>query len=670
MVKDEITFSDLFEFKDDKIVGFKVVDKSLVFDLHTPLSAELVDGIRSGRIEVKPVSIFSDEGVDIMRHSCAHALAQAVKRLFPDTKLSVGPTTEVGFFYDFYRQGGFTEEDLKKIEDEMRKIKGEALMIERYEMRREEAIKMYMEMGEDFKVKILEDIDDEVVSFYRQGEFFDLCRGPHVISTDMLGEFKLTSISAVHFRGDENAPMLTRIYGVAFPTKQQLDQYFRRIEELKKRDHRKLGRELELFLIDEDNIGPGLVIWLPKGARVRRIIEDFLLEIHEKRGYKLVNTPHIAKLNLWKTSGHLDMYGQFMFPSMDLGDKTGFGVVIGTDRGGNVEGVMKRRISESFESDIGYSEGMSYQLKPMNCPFHIAIFKSKTRSYRELPLKFFEFGTVYRYERSGVLHGLLRVRGFTQDDAHIFLRLEDIEDEVSDVLDIVKYVLSSFGFSEYFVYLSTRPSKRVGTDDEWDFAESALRALRRNKINFELDPGEGVFYGPKIDVKVKDTLGRVWQCSTIQLDFNLPRRFSAFYVDAENRFRPVYIIHRAILGSFERFFAVLIEHLAGNFPPWLSPVQCVLIPVTDSSQDYALFVLSILDNLGIRCEFDSLTGQRLSKRIRNWEVRKVPFMLVLGDKEKNEKSITIREKGKGIKTLSFDDGINYLIELCKRGSGE
>lgn len=621
--------------KNDKIVGIKQGGK--VYDLHTPIDETQ---------EFEFITIDSPDGLDIMRHTTAHMLAQAVKRLFPETQLSVGPTTEVGFFYDFYRPEGFTEEDLKKIEDEMQKIKQENLKLERFVMKKEEAIEFYKQRGENFKVEILKDIKDDVVSFYRQGEFVDLCRGPHLLSTGLSGAFKLVSISGAHFKGNENYPMLTRIYGVAFATEQDLENYFKLQEELKRRDHRKLGRELELFMIDEENIGPGLVIWLPKGAKVRRLIEDLWLKIHEEKGYKLVNTPHIANEKLWSISGHLELYSKFMFPA-----------IRGEDLG------------EDFERKIGYHEKISYRLKPMNCPFHITIFKSKIRSYRELPLRLCEFGTVYRYERSGVLHGLLRVRGFTQDDAHIFLKLDQIEDEVMSVIEIMKKFLGIFGFKDFIVFLSTRPQERAGTDEEWDFAENALKkALEKSKLEYSIDPGEGVFYGPKIDVKIKDVLGRIWQCSTIQLDFNLPKKFSAFYVDSDGARKPVYIIHRAILGSFERFFGILIEHTAGNFPYYFAPVQCVVISVKDSTNDYAEFIYELLKSSGLRVELDLNTGQRLSKRIRDHEVGKIPFMIVLGEKEKTEKTITIREKGKNeLKTLSIDEGIKYLERLCKGG---
>ncbi|MCS7214309.1 MAG: threonine--tRNA ligase [Candidatus Calescibacterium sp.] len=628
---------------DPSIAGIK--QRGKVYDLHTQIDENE---------QFEFIKYSSPDGLDIMRHTSAHVLAQAVKRLFPETLLSVGPTTEVGFFYDFYRPEGFTEEDLKKIDQEMQKIKKENLIIQKFVMKREDAIRFYEERGEKFKVEILKDIKDEYVSFYKQGEFVDLCRGPHLISTGNVGAVKLIGLSAVHFKGNENFPMLTRIYGVAFATEQDLENYFKMQEELKKRDHRKLGRELDLFLIDEENIGAGLVVWLQKGAKVRRLIEDLWLKIHEQNGYQLVYTPHVANEKLWKISGHLELYSKFMFPSMSFDTKE------------------QEEEKDDFERKVGYQEKISYRLKPMNCPFHITIFKSKTRSYRDLPMRLCEFGTVYRYEKSGVLHGLLRVRGFTQDDAHIFLKLDQLEDEVISVIDIMKRFLSVFGFKDFFVFLSTRPEKRVGTDDEWDFAENALRkALDKSGFQYSIDPGEGVFYGPKIDVKIKDVLGRVWQCSTIQLDFNLPRKFSAFYVDSDNTRKQVYIIHRAILGSFERFFGILIEHTAGNLPHYFAPTQCVVISVKDTVNDYAEFIYDLLSKSGLRVELDLNTGQRLSKRIRDCEIRKIPFMIVLGEKEKNEKVITIREKGKDdIKKLSIQEGINYLLELCTRVSGE
>lgn len=623
----------------DQIVGIKQGGK--VYDLHTPID------------ETKPfdfINLKSPEGLDIMRHTSAHILAQSVKRLFPETLLSVGPTTDVGFFYDFYRPQGFTEEDLEKIEQEMQKVKKEDLKLRRFVMKREDAIRLYEEKGEIFKVEILKEIKDEYVSFYQQGEFFDLCRGPHLASTKLVGAVKLVGISAAHFKGSEDYPKLTRIYGVAFATEKDLENYFKTQEELKKRDHRKIGRELELFLIDEENIGAGLILWLPKGAKVRRLIEDFWLKIHEENGYQLVYTPHVANEKLWKISGHLELYSKFMFPAMSFEDDS----------------------EENFEKTVGYQEKTSYRLKPMNCPFHISIFKSKTRSYRELPLRISEFGTVYRYEKSGVLHGLLRVRGFTQDDAHIFLKLDQLEDEVSSVIEIVRKFLSAFGFNDFSVFLSTRPEKRAGTDEEWDFAENSLRkSLEKSKLEYSLDPGEGVFYGPKIDIKIKDVLGRVWQCSTIQLDFNLPRKFSALYVDADNMRKPVYIIHRAILGSFERFFGILIENTAGNFPYYFAPIQCAIVAVKDDSVDYSQFVYELMKMSGLRVELDIDTGQRLSKRIRDWEMKKVPFMIVLGEKEKKEKTITIREKGKDeLKKISIEEGITYLLKLCKRTFGE
>lgn len=624
--------------KEHSFVGVKQDGK--VFDLHTPVDENK---------ELHFISYDSPEGLDIMRHTLAHVLAQSVKRLFPETLLSVGPTTDVGFFYDFYRPQGFSDEDIRMIEQEMNKIKSEDLKVERFVMKRGDAIRFYEERGERFKVEILKDIEDDYVSFYRQGEFVDLCRGPHLTSTGKVGYFKIVGVSAVHFKGDEKNPMLSRIHGVAFATESDLRRYFEIQEELKRRDHRRLGRELELFLVDEENIGTGLIIWLPKGAKVRRIIEDFWLKIHEQNGYMISYTPHIANEKLWEISGHLELYKKYMFPRMSFESEE-----------------ERDELSDDFERKVVHQERISYRLKPMNCPFHISIFKSKTRSYRDLPMRICEFGTVYRYERSGVIHGLMRARGFTQDDAHIFLKLDQLEDEVLSVLEIMRRFLTVFGFKEFLVFLSTRPDKRAGTDEEWDFAENSLKkALEKSGLQYSVDPGEGVFYGPKIDVKIKDAFGRIWQCSTVQLDFNLPRRFSAFYVDSDNSRKTVYIIHRAILGSFERFFGILIEHTGGNFPYYFAPVQCAVISVKDTANDYAEFVSSLLKKMGLRVELDTETGQRLSKRIRDHEVSKVPFMIVLGEKEKKERIITIREKGKDeIKKLSLEEGVNYLVKLC------
>ena len=612
----------------DVVVGAKI--GGIIYDLHTEYEAIPKDD------EIKVIDLSSDDGLEIMRHSCAHVMAQAVKELFPDALLSIGPTTENGFFYDFFRPESFSEEDIKKIEERMEKIIEKNLEFKRTVVSKSEAEEIFKNKKEELKLEILKDIVSETVSIYKQGDFIDLCRGPHLPSTGYIRSFKITSVSAVHFKGDQNRIMLSRIQGVAFASEDDLKKYFELLEEIKKRDHRTLGRELELFLVD-DYVGPGLILWLPKGARVRKIVEDLWLKLHEKYGYKLVYSPHIARAKLWDISGHRDLYKDFMYPIMKFEE----------------------------EYDREYSDFLfdSYQLKPMNCPFHITIFLSKTRSYKDLPMKLCEFGTVYRYEKSGVLHGLLRVRGFTQDDAHIFLRMEQIEEEVGNVLELVVKMLNIFGFSEYQVFLSTRPSKRAGTDDEWDYAENSLSsALKGSGLSFSIDPGEGVFYGPKIDLKVKDSIGRMWQCSTVQLDFNLPKKFNLTYVGQDNRPHRVYMIHRAIFGSMERFFGILLEHYSGNLLAWLAPVQCVVIDIQRS--DWADLVWKTLYQNGIRAEYDSDTESRLSKRIRYWEVKKVPYIIVVGKREEQTKTISIRKKGGDIKTMDLLEGLSFLKSVC------
>lgn len=597
----------------DEIVGAKIGGK--VYDLMTEAPADIE--------ELIPLPLNSPEGLDMMRHTCAHVMAQAVQEILPGTLLSIGPTTENGFFYDFYRPEGISEELIPKIEDRMREIIRNQLPIKRTVMRKEEAIKFFHERGERLKVEILGGLEDDIVTIYSQGDFVDLCRGPHLPSTELVKAFKLTSISGAYFKGDETREMLTRIHGVSFLTDEELENFLKLLEEARRRDHRALGKELSLF-IQDDSIGPGLVIWLTKGATLIRLIEDVIFKMH--KDYEFVFTPHVARLSLWGISGHEQLYSEYMFPPMR-------------------------------------EENIAYQLKPMNCPFHIMIYKSRKRSYKELPIRLAEFGTVYRYEKSGVLHGLLRVRGFTQDDAHIFLSEDQVEDEVLEILELIKKVLSTFGFSEYSVFLSTRPEKRAGTDDEWDYAESALRkALLRSGLKFDVDPGEGVFYGPKIDMKVKDALSRFWQCSTVQLDFNLPKKFELDYIGPDNKPHPVLMIHRAILGSLERFIGVLIEHYAGNFPPWLAPVQCVVIDMGTSG--WGNFVFRTLKDIGIRVEYDSDTTERLSKRIRKWELEKVPFMLVVGKREEKEGTVSVRRKGKEVEVMSAYEAFGRIEKEC------
>ncbi len=565
--------------------------------------------------------------LDTLRHSCAHLMAQAVKQLYPETKITIGPVIEDGFFYDFHREEPFKPEDLEKIEHRMHKIAKDALEIKRIELSPESAKNMFHDMGENFKVEIIEDFTEgEIISAYTQGDFTDLCRGPHVENTKDLKVFKLLHASAAYWRGDERNPVLQRIYGTAWHDKKELKGYLHRLEEAKKRDHRKLGKELDLYSMSEE-VGPGLILWHPKGARIRYLIEEFWKQEHYNNGYELVYTPHTAKIDLWKTSGHIEFYKENIFSPMEI-------------------------------------EGKEYIMKPMNCPFHIQIYKTRLRSYRDLPLRWAELGTVYRYERSGVMHGLLRVRGFTQDDAHLFCRQDQLEDEVAKVLKFVLYILRSFGFWEYKVFLSTRPEKSVGSDEDWETATAALAAaLKRSEVPYEEDPGEGVFYGPKIDIKIKDSLNRYWQVSTIQVDFNLPERFEMTYIGEDgNKHRPI-MIHRALMGSLERFFGCLIEHYAGAFPVWLAPVQVILLPITDNQISYTEEVASRLSEEGIRVEKD-LRNEKIGFKIRAAQLNKIPYMLVLGDQEVQAKTVAVRKrKSKETRVMPLDDFLNELNQL-------
>ena len=479
------------------------------------------------------------------------------------------------------------------------------LTVTRSELSKQDAIKFFQERGEGYKVELINSFDDaSPISLYRQGEFVDLCRGPHLPTTGYVGAFKLLSTGGAYWRGDERNPMLQRVYGTSFPTKKELDAHLAKLEEIKRRDHRKLGKELDLITI-QDEIGPGLVLWHPKGSLIRLLIENFWREQHIKDGYDLVYSPHVARLDLWKTSGHVDYYRENMFASMKL-------------------------------------EGSEYQLKPMNCPFHIMIYKSHMRSYRDLPIRYGELGTVNRYERTGVLHGLLRVRGFTQDDAHLFCRPDQIEAEVSRVLDFTFFVLGTFGFTEFEVYLSTRPEKSVGSEENWTIATNALEAaLKSRGVAYEVDPGEGVFYGPKIDIKIKDVLGRSWQCSTVQVDFNNPERFKLAYTGEDGKAHQPIMIHRALMGSIERFFGILIEHYAGAFPTWLAPVQAVVLTITDNQQEFAAKIVSTLKSHGFRVEAD-IRNEKIGFKIREAEKNKIPYMLVVGDKEVQSGMVSVR----------------------------
>ncbi|MHB1391114.1 MAG: threonine--tRNA ligase [Thermoleophilia bacterium] len=550
----------------------------------------------------------SPEGIQIVRHSVSHVLAAAVMELYPGTQLGIGPAIEDGFYYDFLLPEPLPEFDLGKIEKKMRQLIKARLPFERRQLSLEEARELFAD--QPFKLELIDELSDgELPSAYTGGAFTDLCRGPHIPDTGRIKSFKLLSVAGAYWRGDEKNPMLTRIYATAFASQQELDAHLERLKEAERRDHRLLGKQLDLFHIDEE-VGAGLPLWHPKGALIRKLIEDFWRDSHLDNGYEMVMIPHIASVDLWKTSGHWDFYRESMYSPMEI-------------------------------------DGAEYIVKPMNCPGHIKIYKSRTRSYRELPIRWAELGTVYRYERSGALHGLLRVRGFTQDDAHLFVRPDQLEDEIVEIIKFVLFMLRTFGFEDYEVYLSTRPEKSVGSDEHWEQATEALRsALEAVGLGYELDPGEGVFYGPKIDMKIRDAIGRAWQCTTIQVDFNLPERFDVTYIGEDNaEHRPI-MIHRALLGSLERFIGCLIEHYAGAFPVWLAPVQAILLPVADRHLDYCEQVQAQLAARRIRVQTDS-RKESVGRKIRDAEMEKVPYMLVIGDKEESTGTVSVRSYREG-----------------------
>ncbi|CAL9049795.1 unnamed protein product [Musa banksii] len=577
------------------------------------------ESLREQRI-VLPTNESSEKLLRI-RHTCAHVMAMAVQRLFPGSKVTIGPWIDNGFYYDFDMEP-LTDKDLKRIKKEMDRIINRNLPLIREEVSREEAQTRIMAVNEPYKLKILESIEEEPITIYHIGnEWWDLCAGPHVDSTGHIDKkaVELESVAGAYWRGDVNKPMLQRIYGTAWETEEQLKAYLHLKEEAKRRDHRRLGQDLDLFSIQED-AGGGLVFWHPKGATVRHIIEDSWKKIHLQHGYDLLYTPHVAKADLWKVSGHLDFYKENMYDQMNIEDEL-------------------------------------YQLRPMNCPYHILVYKRKLHSYRDLPMRVAELGTVYRYELSGSLHGLFRVRGFTQDDAHIFCLDDQIKNEIRGVLDLTEEILLQFGFKKYEVNLSTRPEKFVGTDDIWEKATAALRdALDDKGWAYLIDEGGGAFYGPKIDLKIEDALGRKWQCSTVQVDFNLPERFDISYVDSNAEKRRPIMIHRAVLGSLERFFGVLIEHYAGDFPLWISPIQARVLPVTDTEVKYCTEVVSKLNSIGIRAEL--CYGERLPKLIRNAEKQKVPLMAVVGPKEVETQMVTVRSRfGGELGMMTIDEFI-------------
>ena len=556
--------------------------------------------------ETKP----ADSPIEIYRHSSAHLLAAAVTELFPDAQCGIGPPTEDGFFYDFLVKTPFAPEDLVAIEKKMAHIVKQNRPIEKKLIPKAEALELFAKKGQTLKCELIREKSGDPAQCYTMGEFIDFCLGPHLASTGQIKAVKLKDgASQSYWKGREGNPEMQRIYGYAFFTREELEQHLQRLEEAKRRDHRKLGRELDLFSI-ADETGSGLILWHPKGGFIRKQIEDYWRDEHLKGGYDLVYSPHIAKIDLWNTSGHTQYYKANMYSPIDI-------------------------------------EGVEYQLKPMNCPFHITIYKSKLRSYRELPFRYAELGTVYRFERSGVLHGLLRVRGFTQDDAHLFCRPDQLDAEVVRVLDFVTMILGAFGFTNYEICVSTKPKDASGTDEQWQIATAALkRALELRGLAYSIDPGEGTFYGPKIDIKIKDSLERAWQCSTIQVDFHNPNRFKLEYIGDDGKPHQPVMVHRALLGSLERFFGVLIEHYGGAFPLWLAPLQAVVIPVAERHQEYGQKVAAALAAKGVRVHVDD-RAEKMGYKIREAQVQKIPYMLVVGDKEIAGESVAVRHRQAG-----------------------
>ncbi len=562
-----------------------------------------------------------------IRHSAAHVMADVVTTMFPDAKLGIGPPTDDGFYYDFMVDDPFTPEDLETIEGRMREVVSENHTFEYAEYSRDEMNEM--SSGEPLKLEIIAEIaEGEPISTYTHRDFEDLCAGPHVESTGAIPAFKLLNVAGAYWRGDENRPMLQRIYGTAFESEDALSEYLERLEEARARDHRVVGRDLDLYSIHEET-GPGLIIWHPKGARVRGLIEDLWKREHYRSGYDLVYTPHIGRSTLWETSGHLENFKESMFAPMDM-------------------------------------DGQDYYLKPMNCPFHIMYYRSALRSYRDLPMRIGELGSVYRFERGGTLHGMLRVRGMTQDDAHIFCRPDQVVDEVNGVLDLTFHLLRTFDFSGFSVMLSTRPEKAVGSEEEWDVATESLRStLEERGMSYEVEEGGGAFYGPKIDVHIRDAIGRLWQCTTVQFDFNLPHRFGLSYIGSDGAEHQPYMVHRALFGSMERFMGVLIEHFGGAFPTWLAPVQATIIPIADRHHDYARGVREALEGAGLRAEVD-LRNERMGFKIREAQMQKVPYMLIVGDRE-------IGVEAAGVRLRSGEDlgavPVPEVVEMIAKDAG-
>ncbi|MFH0845086.1 MAG: threonine--tRNA ligase [Pseudomonadota bacterium] len=600
----------------DRIAALKINGEKK--DFSTEIDSDVV---------VDPIFIDSEEGLEILRHSTSHVMAMAVKELFPGVKVTIGPAIENGFYYDFDYERPFREDDLPVIEEKMKEIIKADLRFIRQEISKKDAIEFFKKAEEDYKVELIEDLDTEKVSLYNQGSFTDLCRGPHIPSTGMIKAFRLIRVAGAYWRGDEKRTMLSRIYGVAFADQKTLNLYIKRLEEAKKRDHVRLGKQLGLFSTHEE-IGAGMIVWHPKGCLLRHILEEFEIQEHLKRGYELVKGPQILKTELWKKSGHFENYRENM-----------------------------------YFTEI---DNQSYGIKPMNCLSHMIIYNSSMRSYRDLPKRYFELGLVHRHERSGVLHGLLRVREFTQDDAHILCTPEQLNDEIKKVLDFVKEVMAIFQF-DYELEISTRPKKSIGSDEDWERATKALfQAMEDNQLSYQVNEGDGAFYGPKIDVKLKDALDRRWQCATIQCDFTLPERFDLYYIDKDGQKHRPAMIHRVILGALERFIGVLIEHYAGAFPLWLSPVQGIILTVTDRNITHGERILKSLVDAGIRAEAD-FRNEKLGFKVREAQLQKIPYMLIVGDKETEQGGLTPRlRSGQNLSFMTETDFIELIKEECRQ----
>lgn len=604
---------DISERLADAALAAEINDQ--LCDLDTPITED-------ARVEIH--TFRTDKGRELYWHSTAHLMAQAVKQLFPDVLVTIGPAIEQGFYYDFDREEAFSDEDLARIEARMKELIKQDLPYHRTELSKAEAVKIFKERGERYKLEILDEIPDgDIISTYTQGDFIDLCRGPHIPSTGKIKAVKLLKTSGAYWRGDEKNKMLKRIYGISFPSKKDLKQYLDFLEEAAKRDHRKLGKDLDLFSIN-DEVGAGLVLWHPNGAMIRHLIETYWKEEHLKNGYKLVYTPHVGRSKLWETSGHLGFYQENMYAKMEV-------------------------------------ENQDYYIKPMNCPFHLSIYNANHHSYRELPVRLAELGTVYRYERSGVLHGLMRVRGFTQDDAHIICTPEQVSDEVEKLIVFSLDLLRHFGFKEFLLYLSTKPDAAVGEDADWAMATQSLKAsLEKLGLEYDVDEGGGAFYGPKIDIKIKDAIGRAWQCTTIQFDFNLPERFDMQYIGADNAAHRPYMIHRAVLGSVERFFATLLEYHGGNLPLWLAPLQLLILPITDAQIDYCKTLQERFLQSGLRCEID-YRSEKIGYKIREAELKKIPFMCIIGKKEAEEGTLSLRRHTQGdLGTMDMEQALTII----------